>query len=87
MDGSSSEHGIGAGVFFISSERHKIPYALRFSFKVTNNEAEYKALLAGLRLVRKVKVEQLLVFSNSKLVVCQIQGEYQANGQKMIAYL
>ena len=40
VDGSSSEHGVGAGVFLMSPEGHKIPYALRFGFKVTNNEAE-----------------------------------------------
>ena len=78
MDGSSSEHGAGAGagVLLISPEGHKIPYALRFGFKATNNEAEYEALLVGLCLAREVKVERLLIFSNAQLVVCQIQGEY-----------
>ena len=80
MDGSSSEHGVGAGVLLISLERHKIPHALRFGFKVPNNEAEYEALLAGLRLAREVKVEWLSIFSDAQLVVCQIRGEYRAKG-------
>ena len=70
MDGSSSEHGAGAGVLFISPEGHKIPYALRFSFKATNNEAEYETLLAGLRLAREVKAEWLSIFYDSQLIVC-----------------
>ena len=78
MDESSSEHGAGVGVLLISLQGHKIPYVLRFWFKVTNNEAEYEALLAGLRLVKEVKVERLMIFSDSQLVVCQILGEYQA---------
>ena len=57
VDGSSNDHRSGVGVLLINLERHKIPYALRFGFKVTNNEAEYKTLLAGLSLAREVKVE------------------------------
>ena len=57
VDGSSNEHGAGAGVLLISSKGHKIPYELRFSFKATNNEAKYEALLVGLRLEGEVKVE------------------------------
>ncbi|XP_052182010.1 uncharacterized protein LOC127794799 [Diospyros lotus] len=87
VDGSSNEHGSGAGVLLVSPEGHKIPYALRFGFRVTNNEAEYEALLADLRLAREVKAERLKIFNNSQLVVCQVQGEYQARGPKMVAYL
>ena len=87
VDGSSSEHGSGVGVLLISPKGHKIPYALRFGFKITNNEAEYEALLAGLCLAKAVKAERLAVFSDSHLIVCQIRGEYQVKGPKMIAYL
>ena len=55
VDGSSNEHGVGVGVLLISSEGHKIPYALGFGFKAINNEAKYEALLAELRLAREVK--------------------------------
>ena len=82
VDGSSNEHGSRASVLLISPEGHKIPYALKFGFKATNNEAEYEALLAGLRLVRKVKAKRLVVFSDSQLVVCQIREEYKKNAQK-----
>ena len=72
MDGSFSEHRAGARVLLISLERHKIPYALRFGFKVTNNEAKYEALLARLCLAREVKEERLIVSRDSQLMVCQI---------------
>ena len=65
VDGSSSDNRVGVGVLLISLKKHKIPYALRFGFKVTNNEAEYEALLAGLCLVREVKAERLMVFIDS----------------------
>ena len=40
-------------------------YAIRIGFKVTNNEAEYKILLAGLRVVTELRVESLDAFSDS----------------------
>ncbi|GKA51420.1 reverse transcriptase domain-containing protein, partial [Tanacetum coccineum] len=45
-DGASSFDGSGAGLMLISPEGREYTYALRFEFKTTNDEAEYKALLA-----------------------------------------
>ena len=53
----------------ISPKGHKITCALKFGFKASNNEAEYEALLAGLRLAKKMKVGYLQIFSDSQLVV------------------
>ena len=61
--------------------------ALRFGFKVSNNKVEYEALIAGLELVKEMKVESLDIFSDSQLVVCQINKEYQVREEKMAAYL
>ncbi|GKB28615.1 reverse transcriptase domain-containing protein [Tanacetum coccineum] len=49
-DGASSFDGSGAGLMLISPEGKEYTYALCFEFKTTKNEAEYKALLAGLRI-------------------------------------
>ena len=62
-------------------------YTLRFRFKASNNEANYKALIAGVNLTKEMKVESLEIYSNSQLVICQITNEYQARGEKMAAYL
>ena len=61
--------------------------ALIFSFKASNNEVEYEALIVGLKLAREIKVESLEIYSDSQLVVCQVTDEYQARGEKMAAYL
>ena len=62
-------------------------YALRFGFQASNNEAEYKALIAGLKLAKEMRVESLEIYNDSQLVVCQVTNEYQARGKKMVAYL
>ncbi|XP_024026071.1 uncharacterized protein K02A2.6-like [Morus notabilis] len=87
VDGASSENGSGAGVLLISPECHKITSAVRFKFKASNKDAEYEALIAGLRLASHLKIERLSVFSDSQLVVAQVKEEYQARGEKMGAYL
>ncbi|GJZ77917.1 reverse transcriptase domain-containing protein [Tanacetum coccineum] len=57
MDGSSCVDGCGAGVILTDPEGIKFTYALRFQFETTNNEAEYEALLAGLRVAEKWVLE------------------------------
>ena len=60
-------------------------YALRFSFKASNNEAKYEALIAGLNLAKEMKAESLEIYSDSQLAFCQVTDEYQARGEKMTA--
>ena len=71
----------------ISPENHRVSSALRFAFRASNNEAEYEAFLAGLRLAKELQVDSLVVYSDSKLVVSQVLGEFQARDDRMAAYL
>ena len=59
VDGSSNENGSRARLMLISPENNHISSALRFTFKTSNNEEEYEALLAGLRLVGELQVDSL----------------------------
>jgi ribonuclease HI len=43
----------------------------------TNNEAEYKALIAGLELAMAKGVTDVEVYMDSKLVVHQVKGEWK----------
>ncbi|GFS37771.1 hypothetical protein Acr_00g0053840 [Actinidia rufa] len=65
----------------------QMEYAIRMGFQATNNEAEYEALLAGLRLATELGAQSLEIFSESQLVVNQVQGDYLAKDSRMIAYL
>ena len=40
-------------------------YAIRIGFKVTNNEAEYEALLTELKVATELRVESLDAFNDS----------------------
>jgi len=45
--------------------------------KQTNNQAEYEALIAGMKLSKKNDVDMLVCYLDSELVVKQLKGEYK----------
>ena len=56
-------------------------------FKATNNEAKFEALLTELRVAIELGVDSLDTFSDSQLVVNQVQCDYLAKDTRMLAYL
>nr|GEV62728.1 reverse transcriptase domain-containing protein [Tanacetum cinerariifolium] len=52
-----------------------------------NNEAEYEALIAGLRIAARMGVKNVHVSVDSKLVANQVLGTYVAKEDNMVKYL
>ncbi|GJS19530.1 reverse transcriptase domain-containing protein [Tanacetum coccineum] len=71
----------------INPEGKEYTYALRFGFKTTNNEAEYEALLAGLRIAQEMEIRSLAIFAESQLMVNQIKRFFEARQQTIKQYL
>ncbi|GKB67215.1 reverse transcriptase domain-containing protein [Tanacetum coccineum] len=59
-DGASSIKGSRAGLVLIGPTKTKYTYAMRLNFTSTNNQAEYEALLAGLRITKKMKAKEYI---------------------------
>ncbi|KAK3007940.1 hypothetical protein RJ639_015023 [Escallonia herrerae] len=59
VDGSSAIGSSGAGIILISLEGFMVEYALHFGFQASNNEVEYEALLAGIRLAHALKKDAI----------------------------
>ncbi|XP_077215785.1 uncharacterized protein LOC143850414 [Tasmannia lanceolata] len=87
VDGSSNKSGSGAGLVLTGPEDIVLNYALRFGFCASNNDAEYEALIAGMNLAIQARAQRLKAYCDSQLVVCQIQGVYEAREERMIKYL
>ncbi|XP_019178365.1 PREDICTED: uncharacterized protein LOC109173578 [Ipomoea nil] len=85
-DGASSRQHCGGGVVLITPEGFRLYYALSYLFQASNNEAEYEAVLNGLRLPRALGVERLRVKTDSRLVVGQISGTCEAKNAWMTLY-
>nr|GFA50803.1 reverse transcriptase domain-containing protein [Tanacetum cinerariifolium]GFA52754.1 reverse transcriptase domain-containing protein [Tanacetum cinerariifolium]GFA52877.1 reverse transcriptase domain-containing protein [Tanacetum cinerariifolium] len=71
-DGSSYIDGSGAGLILTNPEGMEFTYALRFEFDATNNEPEYEALIAGLRIAKQMSVKNLQANLDSRLVANQV---------------
>ena len=75
------------GLVLISPEGITIEKSLRLGFSATNNEAEYEALLEGMSMVEKLGGKSINMFSDSKLVIGQVNGELEARDERMQEYL
>jgi ribonuclease HI len=78
--------GIGAGVLLISPTGEQLKYVLQIFWKVSNNEAEYEALLHGLRLAASLGIKRLLVYGDSAVVINQVNKSWYRNKENMDAY-
>ncbi|GJW19804.1 reverse transcriptase domain-containing protein [Tanacetum coccineum] len=86
-NGASISDGAGAGLMLIDPAGKEYTYALHFEFETTNNEEEYKALLAGLRIAQEMEIMKVAIFLDSQLVVNQIKGTYAAKQLSIKSYL
>ena len=87
IDGSSTKKNGGAGVLLITPEGEELSSFLRLKFRTTNNEAEYEAVIAGLRMALKLGAESVEIWSDSQVIVGHIRGKFEAKGEKMKMYL
>ena len=60
---------------------------MRLDFSAKNNEAEYETLLIGMAMVQRMGGKSVKVFLDSRLVVGQVKGEFEAKDERMQGYL
>jgi ribonuclease HI len=79
IDGASKGNPgrAGAGIWITNGEGRKISEVSRYLGHKTNNEAEYWALLLGLREAKRLEGESIQIFTDSELVERQIKGVYR----------
>ena len=87
VDEASNQKGEGVGLVLTSSEMVIIEKSLRLDFPATNNEAEYETLLEGMAMVQRMGGKSIKLFSDSRLVVGQVKGEFEAKDERMRGYL
>lgn len=72
----------GGGIVLVDGEKVE-ERSIYFGVK-TNNEAEYLALIEGLRLALQRGVRILRIMMDSELVVKQLQGDYRVKDSKIV---
>src|SRR4051812_46672765 len=87
FDGSKRQQGAGAGVVLLSPKGTKLKYILQINFShASNNEAEYEALLHGMRMAKTGGATRLIIYGDSNLVVQQAMRNCNALADNMAAY-
>lgn len=79
IDGSSlgNPGHAGAGVVFFDSAQREVKTLSIYQGEITNNVAEYRALILALEKARDLGVRRLTIFSDSELLVRQFNGQYK----------
>ena len=72
---------------FIIPKKLIMEKSLRLGFLATNNEAEYKALLARIAMVRLLGGEMIELYLNSRLIMGQVNSDFEARDERMQGYL
>jgi len=52
----------------------------------TNNQAEYRALIKGLELLKEVLADTVEIFGDSMLVINQLARSYECRSEVLITY-
>jgi ribonuclease HI len=87
VDRATSYKGSRIRVMMVGLQGVAVNYALQVLFMVSNNIAEYEALLTGLRFAKSVGARMVVIYSDSQLAVNQILGIYEAKDGKIKKYL
>ena len=83
VDGGARGNPGPAGVAAVASTPDGAPLAEDSAFigQATNNAAEYRAVLLGLELARRLGARRVEVVNDSELVARQIGGQYKVKHQ------
>ena len=76
--GARGNPGPAAAGVVLTDRRGRVLYQGGFYLgKATTNVAEYEGLIRGLEAARNLRADQVEVYSDSELLVCQMNGQYR----------
>ena len=85
IDGAAMPDLQGAGVGGVCYKNEKKIFSFsEFIGNRTNNEAEYFALIQGLNHAFEKDIKSITIYSDSQLIVNQINGKYEVKNERMI---
>jgi ribonuclease HI len=86
FDGALNLEGAGAGVLLIPPQGEQLKYVPQIHYKASNNGVEYEVLIHGLRIAVSLGIKRLLAFGDSKVVIEQVNKEWDCIKDTMDAY-
>jgi ribonuclease HI len=86
FDGSSCGKGGGVGILLISPKGEMFEFPISIQPTVTNNQAEYEALLRGLQYLREAGAVSVEIYGDSELVIKKLNGQYECKSDALRSY-
>ena len=80
-NGAANQKGSRVGIVLVTPEKLVVEKFLWLGFLVTNNGAKYETLLVEIVMVGRLGGEVIEIYSDSRLVVGQVNGEFEARDQ------
>nr|KYP37314.1 Uncharacterized protein Mb2253c family [Cajanus cajan] len=77
---------VGVGIILEGPGKVLVELSLWFGFKASNNQAEYEALLASLRLAKDLSVTRIKCWSDSQVVTGQVNDTFQIKEPTLFLY-
>ena len=86
IDGASKGNPgpAGVGIVIADADGNSLARISSFIGEATNNQAEYRALIAALEYAAAMKAVHVTVRTDSQLVVEQINGNYKVRNRRLI---
>jgi ribonuclease HI len=86
FDGACRKSGAGAGVVFVTPDEAILPYSFTLTSAVSNNAAEYEALIIGLEIAHNMGLTAVSIYGDSQLIINQLLGTYTVKKQGLLPY-
>jgi ribonuclease HI len=86
FDGSSCGKGGGVGILLISPRGEMFEFTIPIQPTVTNNQAEYEALLRGLQYLREAGAVSVEIYGDTELVIKQLNIQYECKSDALRNY-
>lgn len=89
IDGASSGNpgDSGAGMVVFDENGTELMRDSKYLGRMTNNMAEYEALLNALEKAHENSITHVSLYTDSQLVACQVSGEYKVRDEKLRPYV
>jgi len=77
----------GAGIVAFDDEGNEVWREAVYLGTMTNNMAEYEALVRAVHIAAEARIESLHIYTDSELVANQWNGSYMVRNKRLMAYL
>jgi ribonuclease HI len=86
-DDSWGTFGAGAATVLVAPSKVRTCYAIKLDFSCTNNIAEYKALLMGLRKLKAMGIRRAILKTDLQVILGHVDKSSKARDPKLEKYL